>query len=102
MGSPPRVRGKDGLFSASFTGFRITPACAGKSRDRPRLHHGSGDHPRVCGEKAVRVIVTMDFTGSPPRVRGKDPLLSFYIGVGGITPACAGKSVSATVNDCKC
>ena len=50
------------------------------------------DHPRVCGEKAVIHLKVRFFTGSPPRMRGKDVPWSFNQGLGGITPAYAGKS----------
>ena len=71
QGSPPRVRGK-GEFGILFgRTSRITPACAGKRCGYRFIVIFMGDHPRVCGEKALmpdnRVIVQ----GSPPRVRGK-------------------------------
>ena len=50
-GSPPRVRGKEMKMFALKENIRITPACAGKSREsvnQTRIHQ---DHPRVCGEK---------------------------------------------------
>ena len=70
-GSPPRMRGKvaGGVFLPCRPG--ITPAYAGKSRDRNG--HGSPhqDHPRVCGEKMTTASWTARQTGSPPRMRGK-------------------------------
>ena len=54
VGSPPRMRGKalyvDGLRPCQG----ITPAYAGKSSFIPAVGVQIGDHPRVCGEKAVR------------------------------------------------
>ncbi len=50
------------------------------------------DHPRVCGEKYKSRTLKMQFTGSPPRMRGK---AHEQPGVGTpflITPAYAGKS----------
>ena len=74
--------------------FWITPACAGKSV--PALSSGlrRWDHPRVCGEKYSYVAGYVTKKGSPPRVRGKvlfcyQPCIRL-----GITPACAGKSLS--------
>ena len=71
QGSPPRMRGKvaGGVFLPCRPG--ITPAYAGKSRDRNG--HGSPhqDHPRVCGEKMTTASWTARQTGSPPRMRGK-------------------------------
>ena len=51
VGSPPHVRGKGKtqLKVAQFPG--ITPACAGKSNSDALRVSGSGDHPRMCGEK---------------------------------------------------
>ena len=92
QGSPPRVRGKVLVSLENLRKDRITPACAGKSPCSPCIPCGPGDHPRVCGEKAIRHIINGMSEGSPPRVRGKAeerkkaPLSSR------ITPACAGKS----------
>ena len=72
----------------------ITPAYAGKRV--PRVYGPSvpGDHPRVCGEKPGGRLRELVYPGSPPRVRGKvkDSLLDCP--QSGITPACAGKSLS--------
>ena len=92
LGSPPRVRGKQIQISCSRYGYGITPACAGKTRQRLcRLPSGK-DHPRVCGENVVGIGLNLVEIGSPPRVRGKLPLpVSTFVNVR-ITPACAGKT----------
>ena len=49
-GSPPRVREKllsDMIF---LPFFRITPACAGKTRNHQTSSRALQDHPRVCGK----------------------------------------------------
>ena len=51
-----------------------------------------GDHPRVCGEKALGNSIALPQWGSPPRVRGKGGLAGLDSGDERITPACAGKS----------
>ena len=51
IGSPPHVRGKVKLVPERGVTLGITPACAGKSRIRPRTAAAFGDHPRMCGEK---------------------------------------------------
>ncbi len=93
-GSPPRVRGKVGVRHRRDVGYGITPACAGKSPRRTRWKASCRDHPRVCGEKGLRIPIDEDVMGSPPRVRGK----GFYVHRERIciriTPACAGKSIS--------
>ena len=50
-GSPPRVRGKAGVFAMKERDIRITPACAGKSVTVQEQACPIWDHPRVCGEK---------------------------------------------------
>ena len=94
-GSPPHVRGKARRVCVDTAGSRITPACAGK-RKRSRLQRsGTGDHPRVCGEKSAASFSCRVGRGSPPHVRGKaaEGLAGFQHT--GITPAYAGKSRSA-------
>ena len=72
-GSPPRVRGKAPTadLDRQCVG-RITPACAGKSLLACRVFPFHGDHPRVCGEKHGLSDTYTSYSGSPPRVRGKD------------------------------
>ena len=95
LGSPPRMRGKDTSESAWGGDTGITPAYAGKRPFLPPAAETTRDHPRVCGEKAVTDFPTPPFKGSPPRMRGKvrgDLIDRLFLG---ITPAYAGKSVSA-------
>ena len=53
-GSPPHVRGKDHSRCHIQGDDGITPACAGKRSSIFSLLRGSGDHPRMCGEKRNR------------------------------------------------
>ena len=69
--SPPRVRGKDPPAAAMQGCPGITPACAGKRLVRLTKKPLPGDHPRVCGKKAVTRYFRLDTAGSPPRMRGK-------------------------------
>ena len=71
IGSPSRMRGKEGDELGLGQTIRITPAYAGKSKSLPSLHIGSRDHPRACGEKRV--------------------VAGGHVEVYRITPACAGK-----------
>ena len=50
------------------------------------------DHPRMRGEKVVVFTAYERPYGSPPHARGKAIASFIQTGVGGITPACAGKS----------
>ena len=91
LGSPPRMRGKGVKQSNSRIRMGITPAYAGKSI-LPHLFDCAGwDHPRVCGEKCHVHVKQNRFTGSPPRMRGKDINAAMDGGVFRITPAYAGK-----------
>ena len=91
-GSPPRMRGKVLHQRPELCSHGITPACAGK-RHCPRSRPGRiRDHPRVCGEKTPDASSTTKSIGSPPRMRGKAIVIQRVDRLGGITPACAGKS----------
>ncbi len=92
-GSPPRVRGKAIAFHTVPNGFGITPARAGKSAITGTIFRRLRDHPRACGEKTRAASTRNIFLGSPPRVRGKDIEIFCASGLGGITPARAGKSI---------
>ena len=94
QGSPPRVRGKDPLSHGKLDSLRITPACAGKRSEAGKRLLALKDHPRVCGEKPRRKRQAPRSLGSPPRVRGKGKPLHHCIKESGITPACAGKSLT--------
>ena len=92
VGSPPRVRGKALGAGCGAYNDGITPACAGKSRCRPRCCVPCWDHPRVCGEKTDALGKVFNKRGSPPRVRGKGLSSRHPPSHKRITPACAGKS----------
>ena len=91
-GSPPHGRGKGKNKRALQSKRRITPAWAGKSGCRPAWVSGSGDHPRMGGEKILRQILRPPVLGSPPHGRGKAALRPGAPGPPRITPAWAGKS----------
>ena len=93
-GSPPRVRGKDGYFTSETLCKRITPACAGKRFLFFPGVPGLRDHPRVCGEKLPLTGPGWWPWGSPPRMRGKVCSAVDDECQPGITPACAGKSLT--------
>ena len=91
-GSPPRGRGKVDTISNNSRARRITPAWAGKSSLCHLCALGSGDHPRVGGEKRMKKSRATETKGSPPRGRGKVTDLRELAAREGITPAWAGKS----------
>ena len=93
-GSPPRVRGTARRPPLLRLPLGITPACAGNSFSGFPADYAGADHPRVCGEQALRARARCRRSGSPPRVRGtvldgSTPGLR-----AGITPACAGNRAS--------
>ena len=92
QGSPPRGRGKAGVALLSGQIVGITPAWAGKSRNRKLRRRMRQDHPRVGGEKQIVSAPLSFLRGSPPRGRGKDWWSSPVCPGLGITPAWAGKS----------
>ena len=69
----------------------ITPAYAGKSCLKSHRSTSGRDHPRVCGEKAYSRVIIGSLWGSPPRMRGKEPVILGVFVIQGITPAHAGK-----------
>ena len=94
LGSPPHVRERHLLGSLGCYGFRITPACAGKTLAVDVVVDVFKDHPRMCGKDASKREYIHGLGGSPPHVRERRwcfSLVSFY---GGITPACAGKTTN--------
>ena len=93
-GSPPRMRGKAGGGRERHPAEGITPAYAGKRINGRVNQQDERDHPRVCGEKGSSTFWSRNHSGSPPRMRGKENLVFCHFGAGGITPACAGKSVT--------
>ena len=91
LGSPPRMRGKDGVNDSAQAVTGITPACAGKRAASAREAYFIWDHPRVCGEKSCMRKPTAWVMGSPPRMRGKVNGGTQLLARHRITPAYAGK-----------
>ena len=84
-----RGKGQAAPFGAEPVG--ITPAYAGKRISRSSAVSGSGDHPRVCGEKVLIWAGAVGRWGSPPRMRGKEHYAGLDYNPIRITPAYAGK-----------
>ena len=92
MGSPPLARGKGFSATTRTDEKRITPACAGKSRNVVEFIAVCQDHPRLRGEKSLVFHFCQQWPGSPPLARGKGTQAIRRRHSSGITPACAGKS----------
>ena len=93
-GSPPHVRERLSLLTILCTSFGITPACAGKTLITPGLPSGIQDHPRMCGKDTCKNLNGRTTSGSPPHVRERPIILESHFTGFGITPACAGKTLS--------
>ena len=92
IGSPPHVRGKRSCLGEINFCTRITPACAGKTLWLIDLLKQLRDHPRMCGENLVTLVIKATLLGSPPHVRGKPNTPVDANNHARITPACAGKT----------
>ena len=86
------MRGKDIIKPGGCQPLGITPAYAGKRVLHPDCAFNRRDHPRVCGEKAIKHLFKPQRQGSPPRMRGKATDTVQALLTAGITPAYAGKS----------
>ena len=95
-GSPPRVREGPAvnIYINVVTG--ITPACAGRTWFELLYFDRWRDHPRVCGKDKYNFKRQTDGLGSPPRVREGLYVVQVQTVVGGITPACAGRTPTHT------
>ena len=92
VGSPPRMRGKPFPPNSGRQEHRITPAGAGKTMAFLIAKVNVQDHPRRCGENAVKTANTGTHVGSPPQVRGKRCGRVQEFQSARITPAGAGKT----------
>ena len=71
QGSPPHTRGKDYAENEQILRIGITPAYAGKSLFYSAQGAPHGDHPRIRGEKKLKIMSRISRLGSPPHTRGK-------------------------------
>ena len=65
------MRGKAARLCLFSFFLGIAPAYAGKRLASAVVPPSSEDHPRVCGEKNVKMLKSKWKLGSPPRMRGK-------------------------------
>ena len=91
-GSPPHARGRLAKAGVSTSDIRITPACAGKTKNLPTPGGLLSDHPRMRGEDCCSQSNCPPAPGSPPHARGRRGELGRHRLDIGITPACAGKT----------
>ena len=93
LGSSPHVRGAQRYGSTYEQAAGIIPACAGSTDVEAIKQLIAGDHPRMCGEHAVRVRRAVMVSGSSPHVRGARMGRSRNMRRHGIIPACAGSTL---------
>ena len=72
-GSPPRVRSRLPCPCCRSGDGGITSACAEQTLISGVLSGVCGDHLRVCGADTTGVGTATDPSGSPPRVRSRQP-----------------------------
>ena len=92
-GSSPRVRGKPPSRRLQRPRPRLIPARAGKTSAKPPPTPPARAHPRACGENLGTVTVSWRWSGSSPRVRGKQGDRGSVCWWEGLIPARAGKTL---------
>ena len=97
QGSPPLARGTERGRHGLLARRGITPACAGNSPSSRYSAHKAGDHPRLRGEQNADGTDYWPGGGSPPLARGTAALQVAAVFRCGITPACAGNRLRATI-----
>ena len=91
-GSSPRMRGTPWRLASARLRLGIIPAHAGNTMAIGVGTAAPGDHPRACGEHALKEMSLIPSMGSSPRMRGtpKGRVESFR--ELGIIPAHAGNT----------
>ena len=93
-GSPPLARGIQLDPINLCKHIRITPACAGNTREATGATATIRDHPRLRGEYYQNMVNFQSRLGSPPLARGILCDNAHINKVDRITPACAGNTAS--------
>ena len=120
-GSPPLARGIHYRQKIKDGKLRITPACAGNTRNERKNRVLHGDHPRLRGEYSQQSLMLSRYRGSPrlrgeymsaasnitsapgspPLARGIQLIPGRRVSAIGITPACAGNTRRLTMAGCQ-
>ena len=101
-GSSPRMRGTLSHSRRRIEHHGIIPAYAGNTIPQIFPHPRLRDHPRVCGEHPVGVLMVCFRLGSSPRMRGTPPTMQEVVHAVGIIPAYAGNTPCGTVRSARC
>ena len=98
LGSPPRVWGKHMLGVHRIVCDWFTPTCVGKTLSKLTNSLCSTVHPHVCGENQPIHERYTGKVGSPPRVWGKQVMISNSDTPFRFTPTCVGKTFGGGVS----
>ena len=101
MGSPPHARGIPNITALCRICFGITPACAGNTNWIFCLRQPTRDHPRMRGEYGAVRSCSTTTRGSPPHARGIRKARTDRKRRRGITPACAGNTMTLFPTYCE-
>ena len=93
-GSPPHVWGKPLAVVRWMINVRITPTCVGKAIRSSSPARMPEDHPHMCGESNVNLLIVTERVGSPPHVWGKPRGRGSTPMSKRITPTCVGKALT--------
>ena len=96
LGSSPHVRGARAGRLCGVPRSGIIPACAGSTPSNTTPRATTRDHPRMCGEHFTTTGSPYCSSGSSPHVRGAPTGDLLGVTIGGIIPACAGSTPTAT------
>ena len=94
LGSPPLARERPIPVQQMQLQLRITPACAGKTLPKTGSLIPKEDHPRLRGKDLTILSTLSARLGSPPLARERQAQEMAQKINNGITPACAGKTLS--------
>ena len=92
-GSSPRMRGTRFMMCFPWFSNGIIPAYAGNTRPGTVRCRCAGDHPRVCGEHVLLILLSPFVLGSSPRMRGTHQMQGEHLTTVGIIPAYAGNTL---------
>ena len=92
LGSSPRGRGKPSNALKTLSRPRLIPAWAGKTLHNYAYLPIFKAHPRVGGENAMSINLSVGCWGSSPRGRGKHTAVAAHLPTVGLIPAWAGKT----------
>ena len=91
-GSSPHGRGKHLGVIPGQAGHRLIPAWAGKTCRKLRRERAAAAHPRAGGENSTVERLSLSYSGSSPRGRGKPHRSRRFELHAGLIPAQAGKT----------